>query len=51
MALDDFFTLPLKKINAGLFYYDFVIRIMHHTSVWFDETGSVLEDDNAQQLI
>ncbi len=24
---------------------------MHHTRVWFNETGSVLEEDNAQQLI
>ncbi len=24
---------------------------MPHTHVWFDETGSVLEEDSAQQLI
>ncbi len=32
-------------------YYDFMDRIMPHTRVWFNETGSVLEEDNAQQLI
>ena len=32
-------------------YYDFVDRKMPHIDVWFDETGSVFEEDNAQQLI